>query len=189
MNIPNLLTIARIVMVPVLAAVFMIPGDVGRWLAFALFVAAAITDYLDGYLARLWSQQSDLGRLLDPIADKVLVAAVILLLAGAGDVVGWSLLPAIVILSREIIIAGLREYLAGRDVVLHVANLAKWKTATQMVALALLLVGDAAPGGFPAHLIGLIGFWIAAALTVITGYDYVANSVRHITADDDAAAP
>ena len=181
MNVPNLLTIARIVIVPILAVVFMIPGDVGRWLAFSLFLLAAITDYLDGYLARLWSQQTDLGRLLDPIADKVLVAAVILILAGAGDIVGWSLIPAIVILSREIIIAGLREFLAGRDVTLHVASLAKWKTAMQMISLALLLIGDAAPTGLPVHLAGIISFWLAAILTVITGYDYFATSVRHVT--------
>lgn len=181
MNIPNLLTIARIVMVPILAVVFMIPGELGRWLGFALFLLAAMTDYLDGYLARLWSQQTDLGRLLDPIADKVLVAAVILILTGAGDIVDWTLIPAIVILSREIIIAGLREYLAGREVTLHVANMAKWKTATQMIALALLLIGDAAPLDLPVHLIGVICFWVAAALTVITGYDYFATSVRHMT--------
>ncbi len=182
MNIPNLLTVGRIIMVPVLAVVFMIPGDAGRWAAFALFVIAAISDYLDGYLARLWNQQSDLGRLLDPIADKVLVAAVILLLAGSGDIANWALIPAIVILSREIIIAGLREFMAGRDVVLHVADLAKWKTATQMTALALLLIGDAGPEGWPIHLVGIIAFWVAGILTLVTGYDYVASSVRQVTA-------
>ena len=182
MNFPNLLTIARIVMVPVLAVVFMIPGDAGRWAAFALFVIAAITDYLDGYLARLWDQQTDLGRLLDPIADKVLVAAVILLLAGSGDIANWTLIPAIVILSREIIIAGLREFMAGRNVTIHVADLAKWKTATQMTALALLLIGPAGPAGWPLHLIGSVAFWIAGILTLVTGYDYVASSVRHVTA-------
>lgn len=180
-SLPNILTYGRIVAVPVLAGVLYFgTGDGARWLAFAVFVAACITDWLDGYLARAWEQQSTLGRMLDPIADKLLVGATLLMLVHAGTISGFSIWAAIIILSREILVSGLREFLAELNVKVHVTQLAKWKTAFQFIALAMLLVGPAAeelvPGVTAA---GIVIFWIAALLTLFTGYDYLKAGVRH----------
>ena len=181
-NVPNTLTLSRIAAIPVLVGLFYIRGDAACWVAAVLFAAACITDYLDGHIARSWSQMSAFGRFLDPIADKLLVAAVILMLVASGRVVGLVVLPALIILCREILVSGLREFLAGLNVGLPVSRLAKWKTLLQMVALGFLIVGDAGPAGFPTRLIGEIGLWVAAMLTLVTGYDYLQTGLRHMAA-------
>lgn len=186
-SLPNLLTLSRILFIPVLVALFYVEGDTARWVALAVFVVAALTDYFDGYLARTRREHSTLGRFLDPVADKLLVAAVILLLAAFDRITGWTVLPALVILCREITVSGLREFLADINVRVPVSKLAKWKTAIQMVAIGFLIVGDASPEAIPAILIGEIGLWIAAALTLFTGYDYLRAGLRHMTSDGGEA--
>jgi CDP-diacylglycerol--glycerol-3-phosphate 3-phosphatidyltransferase/cardiolipin synthase len=180
-NLPNVLTYARIAAVPLLVACLMlIKGDAGRWVAFWLFVAAAITDWLDGYLARRLEQQSTLGRMLDPIADKLIVGAALIMLVHDRTIDGWSIWAAIVILCREILVSGLREFLAELNVKVHVTALAKWKTAVQMVALALLLAGPAADRVIPGTTTaGITLLWLAAVLTLWTGYDYLKAGIRH----------
>lgn len=181
LSLPNILTYGRIAAVPVLAGVlFFGTSETARWLAFAIFVAACVTDWLDGYLARIWEQQSNLGRMLDPIADKLLVGATLLMLVYNGTIGGWSIWAALTILSREILVSGLREFLAELNVKIHVTQLAKWKTAVQFVALAILLAGPAAEGLMPGTtLVGIVLLWIAALLTLLTGYDYLKAGIRH----------
>ena len=179
-SLPNLLTVSRIVVIPLIVATFYLPGAWARWLGCALFVIAAITDFLDGYLARRQNSVSKFGRFLDPIADKLLVAAVLLMLSAFQRVSMISLLPAVVILTREIMVSGLREYLAELRIGMPVSRLAKWKTAIQLTALPVLIVGDAAPAWLPAPLIGEICLWVAAALTLITGWDYLRAGWTHI---------
>ncbi len=185
-SIPNLLTYARIIAVPIIVLCFYVNGELGssdtaRWTAFWLFAAASITDYLDGYLARIWNQTSNIGRMLDPIADKLLVAAVLLLLAADGTITDWSLWAAITILCREILVSGLREYLAALKVSVPVTRIAKWKTTIQMVAIAFLLAGPAGDKVLPYSTeIGLGFLWLAAALTFYTGYDYFRAGLKHI---------
>ena len=180
-SLPNILTYGRIVAVPVLAGVlFFGTSDNARWLAFAIFVTACLTDWLDGYLARIWAQQSNFGRMLDPIADKLLVGATLLMLVYAGTIGGWSIWAALIILAREILVSGLREFLAELNVKVHVTQLAKWKTAMQFIALALLLAGPAAEAVLPGTTIaGVVLLWIAALLTLVTGYDYLKAGIRH----------
>ena len=149
--VPNLLTYARIIAIPAMVASFYIPGSAGPITALGIFIAAAITDFFDGYLARAWHQQSALGRMLDPIADKLLVAAALLVLVGEGTIGGWSLWAALIILSREILVSGLRESLAEVRVSVPVTQLAKWKTTAQMVAIAFLLISPAGQGHCPLH--------------------------------------
>lgn len=182
---PNLLTIGRVLAVPALAAAFYLPGDLGMWVTCLIFSIAAITDFLDGYLARSWSMQSSFGRMLDPIADKLLVGAAILMLVHFDRA---PILPALVILCREIIVSGLREFLAELQVGLPVSKLAKWKTAVQMTALGFLMVGSAAPWWTFAEPIGWYGLWLAAILTVITGLDYLYVGLRHTSEEPDGAA-
>ena len=179
-NLPNLLTLARIAAIPVIVALFYVPGDGARWLAFALFAAAAVTDFFDGWLARRMGVVSALGRFLDPIADKLLVAAVLLMLVSSGGLAVATVVAALVILLREVLVAGLREHLAEMKVGLPVSKLAKWKTAVQMVALALLLIGGAAPLGLPVQKIGEVALWLAALLTAVTGWDYLRAGLRHM---------
>jgi CDP-diacylglycerol--glycerol-3-phosphate 3-phosphatidyltransferase len=180
-SLPNVLTYARIAAVPALVACLMlVEGDAGRWAAFWLFVGAAITDWLDGYLARRLEQQSMLGRMLDPIADKLIVGAALIMLVHDRTIDGVSMWAAIVILCREILVSGLREFLAELKVTVHVTALAKWKTAAQMVALAVLIAGPAGDRiipGITAFGIGLL--WLAAVLTLWTGYDYLKAGIRH----------
>jgi len=184
-SLPNLLTYARIVAVPAVVLCFYIPGDAGRIIALVIFVAAAITDFFDGYLARAWQQQSALGRMLDPIADKLLVAASLLVLVADGTIAGWSLWAAVIILSREILVSGLREFLGGVAVSVPVSRLAKWKTTFQMVALAFLLIGPAGEPAFAYTMeVGLSLLWLAAILTLYTGYDYFRAGFRHLLAED-----
>ncbi|MCJ8508126.1 CDP-diacylglycerol--glycerol-3-phosphate 3-phosphatidyltransferase [Rhizobium lemnae] len=190
LNIPNLLTYARIVAVPVVVACFFVEGrlessDVARWTALAIFVVASITDYLDGYLARIWNQTSNIGRMLDPIADKLLVASVLLLMAADGTIAGWSLWAAITILCREILVSGLREYLAALKVAVPVTRIAKWKTTLQMVSIAFLLAGDAGDKVLPYTTeIGRAFLWIAAILTIYTGYDYFRAGLKHVVDEE-----
>lgn len=186
MSLPNILTYARIVAVPLVVLCFFLEGrlhgsDAARWSAFALFTAASVTDFFDGYLARAWQQTSTVGRMLDPIADKLLVAAVLLLLAADGTIAGWTIWAAIVILCREILVSGLREYLAELKVSVPVTQLAKWKTATQMLAIGFLLAGPSGDEWFPlVTKTGIVLLWIAAIVTLYTGYDYFRAGMRHI---------
>lgn len=186
MNLPNTLTFLRILAVPVIVALLLVGGGTARGAAFILFILAAVTDYLDGYLARRMSTQTSLGRLLDPIADKVLVGAVLLTLAGIGSLGKLALIPAVLILCRELVVTGLREFMAEHGTTLHVTQLAKWKTMVQLVALAILILGDAGPPAIPVQEIGIAGLWLAALLTVITGYDYAAASARQLAKLDDS---
>ena len=185
-NIPNLLTYARILAVPLIVVCFFIEGrlessDFARWTGLGLFIVASITDYLDGYLARIWNQTSNIGRMLDPIADKLLVASVLLLMAADGTIAGWSLWAAITILCREILVSGLREYLAALKVSVPVTRIAKWKTTAQMFALAFLLAGPAGDKIVPYTTeMGITLLWIAAVLTFYTGYDYFRAGVKHM---------
>jgi cardiolipin synthase (CMP-forming) len=185
-DLPNILTLSRIGAIPVLVLLVAIGADWADLLAALLFLAAAITDYLDGRLARERLQLSDFGRMLDPIADKLLIGATLMALVGFGHLPGLGIYPAIVIMLREILVSGLREYLAEIRIGLPVTRLAKWKTGVQMTALGLLLLGS---GG--AHLIGLgwlpmawIGgtlLWLAAGLTLVTGWDYLNAGLRHVS--------
>ena len=185
-----MLTYGRLAAVPLVVAFLFWPTDYwARWTALALYSAAAITDFLDGYLARAWSQQSSLGRMLDPIADKLLVAAVLLALVADKTIAGWSLWAAIVILCREILVSGLREYLAELRVSVPVSTVAKWKTTWQLVAVGFLIAGDAgdkvASGLMKQEVlvitnIGLALLWLSALVTLYTGYDYMRAGLRHV---------
>ncbi len=179
-TLPNLLTLSRILAIPLVVATFYLPGPSARWIACVLFTIAGVTDWLDGHFARRWQQHSELGRFLDPIADKLLVAATLFMLAATDRVSEPTMLPALVILMREILVSGLREHLAGLRVGVPVSRLAKWKTGIQMVAIGVLLVGDAGPSGIPVRYIGEVMLWIAAALTLVTGYDYLRAGLTHM---------
>ena len=166
---------------PAIVGCFFLPGDAANWLALVIFVAAGITDFFDGYLARAWEQQSQLGRMLDPIADKLVVCAALMMLAANQTIAGWSPFAGVIILSREILVSGLREYLGKLDVSVPVTQLAKYKTAMQMVAIAFLLAGSAGDKIFPwTSITGLSLLWLAAILTLYTGYDYFRAGLRHV---------
>lgn len=186
LSLPNILTYARIIAVPLVVLCFFVEGrlqssDTSRWAALAIFAIASITDFFDGYLARIWQQTSTIGRMLDPIADKLLVSACLLLLAADGTIAGWTLWAAIIILCREILVSGLREYLAELKVSVPVSRLAKWKTTAQMVALAFLLAGPAGEKILPFTTeIGIILLWISAILTLYTGWDYFRAGLKHV---------
>jgi CDP-diacylglycerol--glycerol-3-phosphate 3-phosphatidyltransferase/cardiolipin synthase len=179
-RLPNALTYARILAVPsVVACLFFIPGDAGRWWALGVYIGACLTDWLDGYVARVWQQQSTLGRVLDPIADKLLVGATLLVLTHDNTIDGWQIWAAVVILCREILVSGLREFLAELNVRVHVTQLAKWKTTMQMIALGVLLAGPAGDKIVPGVTwTGLGMLWLAALLTLWTGYDYLKAAIR-----------
>jgi cardiolipin synthase len=180
-NLPNNLTYGRIVAVPVVAGLLLWGGNGARWLALLLFIVAAITDFFDGYLARKWGQQSALGRMLDPIADKVLVAVILLVLAADRTIYGWHIWAAIIILSREVLVSGLREFLAELRVSVPVTRVAKWKTTVQLVAVGFLIAGPAGDRIMPyVSDFGLAGLWVAAALTLYTGYDYFRAGIGHV---------
>jgi len=181
LNLPNILTLSRIVAVPLLVALLWHPGwAAGYAVAFAVYCLMGITDYFDGYLARAQGTVSKLGIFLDPIADKIMVAAVILMLVATRDIAGLSVVPAIIILVREIAVSGLREFLAGLQVSLPVSQLAKWKTMLQMVALGALILGGALPWWPWVALAGLVALWVAAALTLVTGWDYLRVGIAHM---------
>jgi CDP-diacylglycerol--glycerol-3-phosphate 3-phosphatidyltransferase len=182
LNLPNLLTYGRVAAVPVLVALLFWPdSDWATWTALAIYVLAAVTDFFDGYLARAWSQQSSLGRMLDPIADKLLVAAALLMLSANHTIESFNLWAAVIILCREILVSGLREYLAELRVPMPVTAVAKWKTAAQLVALGFLIAGPAGERAIPgAHAAGILLLWISAVLTLYTGWDYMKASYQHV---------
>jgi cardiolipin synthase (CMP-forming) len=185
-SLPNLLTLFRIAVILPLVGLFYIQQPWAVWSALALYIVAALTDFFDGYLARTMNQMSAFGRFLDPIADKLFVAATLVMLAGFGRIPGVWLIPAIVIMMREILIAGLREFLGPHKIVLPVSRLAKWKTAAQMGAIGFLIVGSNGNIILPYTLeIGRVGLVFAAVLTVVTGWDYMKTGVRIIRAMDD----
>ncbi|MDN2583091.1 CDP-diacylglycerol--glycerol-3-phosphate 3-phosphatidyltransferase [Aquibium sp. ELW1220] len=185
-NLPNLLTYARILAVPLILVCFYLEGrtrptEFWRWAAFWIFVVASITDYFDGYIARIWSQTSNIGKMLDPIADKLLVAAVLLLLAFDRTIDKWSLWAAIIILCREVLVSGLREYLAELKVSVPVTRLAKWKTTMQLVSIGFLLAGPAGEQVFPWTMeFGITLLWLSALVTLYTGWDYFRAGMKHI---------
>jgi cardiolipin synthase len=188
-SLPNILTMFRIALIPAIVAAFYIPGDLGHWIALGLFVAAGLSDFLDGYLARAMNLTSRFGQLMDPIADKLVVAAALLMLVHNDTIGDISIVAAIIILCREMLVSGLREFLASAKVSLPVTALAKWKTTVQMVAIGFLLAGDAGDKVLPHNTdIGLAGIWVAAVLTLYTGYDYLKVGLRHAVDADEAAA-
>jgi CDP-diacylglycerol--glycerol-3-phosphate 3-phosphatidyltransferase/cardiolipin synthase len=189
-SVPNLLTYGRILAIPAVVALLFWPReDWVRWIALAIYIIAAITDYFDGYLARAWHQQSASGRMLDPLADKLLIASCLLMLAADETISGFSLWAAIIILCREILVSGLREFLAELKVSVPVSNVAKWKTAAQLVAVGFLIAGPAGEVILPGTvLIGLVLLWIAAVLTIYTGWDYLRSGIRHMVAEDEQNA-
>ncbi len=185
LTLPNLLTLSRIVTVPLLVALLWFPGwELGYALGFALYCLMGVTDYFDGYLARAQGAVSRLGMFLDPIADKIMVAAVIMMLVGtrheAASITGLHLIPALVILLREIAVSGLREFLAALQVSVPVSQLAKWKTTLQIVALGALILAGALPDQHWIRVTGLFSLWTAAVLTLFTGWDYLRVGIRHM---------
>ena len=190
-DLPNVLTLSRIGAIPVLVVLAAIRDPAADWAACLVFTIAAVTDWLDGHYARARNQQSDFGRMMDPIADKLLVAATLMMLVGEHRLSHAGLFPALVILLREILVSGLREFLAGRRLSLPVSRLAKWKTGVQMGALGTLLVGDAGAraagiGFLPVSAIGEAMLWVAAGLTLLTGWDYLTAGVRQATTTETA---
>ena len=188
-KIPNILTIGRIIIVPFFVLAFYLPGFYGDLTAFALFVIASFTDFLDGMLARMLGEESKLGELLDPIADKIIVATALILLVMSGTIRHYEVIAAIIILTREILISGLREFLAKGQVKLPVSNLAKLKTFLQMVAISLLLTGDTGNKilnfqDYNAQTIGIILLWLSAFLTLYTGYEYLRKGIDHAMSED-----
>ena len=181
-NLPNNLTYLRLAAIPAVVGLLFWPDDNwSRWFALAVFVLAGVTDYLDGYFARLYAQQSALGRMLDPIADKLLVAACLLMLVADKTIHGWALWAAIVILCREILVSGLREFLAELKVGVPVSRVAKWKTTAQIVAVGFLIAGPAGETVLPGTImIGIVLLWISALLTIYTGWDYLKTGIHHM---------
>jgi cardiolipin synthase len=177
-TLPNFLTFMRIAMIPVVMASFYIHTAAGRWVAVIVFVAACLTDYLDGYFARAWSQTTKMGQFLDPVADKLLVASTLLLLAGFGRISHVTMLPTMVILCREILVSGLREYLSDLHITVPVTRVSKFKTAIQMLAISLLLLGDTPAFGSPVLILGEVFMWLAAILTLHSGLCYLKDT-RH----------
>ena len=189
-KIPNILTVGRILIVPFFVLAFYLPGFYGDLTALILFIVASFTDFLDGMLARLLGEESKLGELLDPIADKIIVAAALILLVMDGTIRHYEVIAAIIILTREILISGLREFLAKGRIKLPVSNLAKLKTVLQMVSIALLLSGETGNKiinfqDYNAQTIGIILLWLSAALTLFTGYDYLRKGIDHAISEDN----
>jgi len=179
-TLANQLTLTRILLIPAILVLLVLPYGWAAWTALFLFSIAGVTDFLDGYMARRDNQVSKIGMFLDPIADKLLVSAVLLLLVYNGRISGLSILPAVIILLREVAVSGLREFLAGLSVSVPVSNLAKWKTTIQIFALGFLIVGtENAPWWIPATPIGDVLLWVAGGFTLITGYDYWRASQKH----------
>ena len=184
LKIPNILTIGRIILVPIFIGAFYLPGSMGDWIPFFIFILASFTDFFDGLLARLYKEESKLGELLDPIADKIIVTSALFLLVMDGTIKEFEIIAAIIIMIREILISGLREFLAKVQVTMPVSKLAKFKTFIQMFAIATLLTGESGNkiinfGDYNIHSIGIILLWVAAFLTIYTGYDYVRKGIDH----------
>ena len=179
MNISNFLTIIRIIIIPIIVICIYLKSPIFGWTAFVLFCLASITDYFDGYLARIRNEVTNFGTFLDPIADKLLVAAVILILTSKGVIANWETIPALIILLREITVSGLREYLAGIKISIPVSRIAKLKTFLQLCALALLILSESTLELIVILYFGKIFLWIAGLLTLYTAYDYVKSSIKH----------
>jgi cardiolipin synthase (CMP-forming) len=189
LKIPNILTIGRIIIVPIFVLTFFIPGLFGDLIPFFLFALASFTDYLDGLLARMFKEESKLGELLDPIADKILVATALILLVMNGTIKNYEVIAAIIILTREILISGLREFLAKGSIVMQVTSLSKLKTFIQMVSIAILLTGESGNKiinfqDYNAQTVGIILLWLSAFLTLYTGYDYLRKGIDHAINED-----
>ena len=189
-KIPNYLTIGRIIIVPIFVISFYLPGFYGDIIPLVLFVTASFTDFLDGLLARMYKEESKLGELLDPIADKILVAAALILLVMNGTIKNYEVIAAIIILTREILISGLREFLAIGKIKLPVSNLAKLKTFLQMFSISVLLTGETGNKiinfqDYNAQTIGIILLWFSAFLTLYTGYDYLRKGIDHAISEDE----
>tara|TARA_B100000575_G_scaffold284924_1_gene279600 strand:+ start:637 stop:1221 length:585 start_codon:yes stop_codon:yes gene_type:complete len=189
LKIPNILTIGRIIIVPIFVVSFFIPGLFGDLIPFFLFVIASFTDYLDGLLARLFKEESKLGELLDPIADKILVAAALILLVMNGTIKNYEVIAAIIILTREILISGLREFLAKGSITMQVTSLSKLKTFIQMTSIAILLTGESGNKiinfqDYNAQTVGIILLWLSSFLTLYTGYDYLRKGIDHAMNED-----
>ena len=189
-KIPNILTIGRIILVPIFVITFYIPGFLGDLIPFFIFLLASFTDFLDGLLARLYKEESRLGELLDPIADKIMVAAALILLVMNDTIKNYEVIAAIIILTREILISGLREFLGKSQVSIPVTGLAKFKTFIQMFSIAILLTGESGNKlinfhDYNAHTIGIILLWLSAFLTLYTGYDYVKKGISHAMDNDE----
>ena len=188
-KIPNILTIGRIILVPIFIITFFLPGALGDWIPFFIFGLACFTDFLDGLLARFYKEESKLGELLDPFADKIIVAAALVLLVMDGTIKNYEVIAAIIILIREILISGLREFLAKGKIKLPVSNLAKAKTFLQMFAISALLTGETGNKiinfqDYNAQTIGIILLWLSAFLTLYTGYEYLRKGIDHAIAED-----
>jgi len=179
LNLSNILTLSRILVIPIIVVLIYLKSPFYGWIAFVLFCIAGITDYFDGYFARIRNEVSNLGTFLDPIADKLLVAAVILILTAKEVITDWETIPALIILLREIAVSGLREYLAGIKVSVPVSKISKFKTSLQLIALGILILSESGISIIPVILIGKIALWTAAILTLYTGYDYLRSSFRH----------
>ena len=189
-KIPNILTIGRIIIVPFFVVSFFLPGFYGEIIPFLLFILASFTDFLDGLLARLYKEESKLGELLDPIADKIIVSAALILLVMNGTIQNYEVIAAIIILTREILISGLREFLGKVQVQIPVTSLAKVKTFIQMFSIAILLTGETGNTiinfeDYNAQTVGIILLWLSAFLTLYTGYDYVRKGIDHIISEDE----
>ena len=189
-KIPNILTIGRIIIVPFFVISFFLPGFYGEIIPFLLFILASFTDFLDGLLARLYKEESKLGELLDPIADKIIVSAALILLVMNGTIQNYEVIAAIIILTREILISGLREFLADVQVKIPVSSLAKGKTFIQMFSIAILLTGETGNKiinfeDYNAQTVGIILLWLSAFLTLYTGYDYVRKGIEHVISEDE----
>ena len=190
LKIPNILTIGRIIIVPIFVLTFFIPGFFGDLIPFFLFALASFTDYLDGLLARMFKAESKLGELLDPIADKILVAAALILLVMNGTIKNYEVVAAIIILTREILISGLREFLAKGRITMQVTSLSKLKTFIQMISIAILLTGESGNKivnfqDYNAQTIGIILLWLSAFLTLFTAYDYLRKGIDHAISEDN----
>jgi len=189
-KIPNILTIGRIIIVPFFVVSFFLPGFYGEIIPFLLFLLASFTDFLDGLLARLYKEESKLGELLDPIADKIIVSAALILLVMNGTIQNYEVIAAIIILTREILISGLREFLGKVQVQMPVTSLAKVKTFIQMFSIAILLTGETGNKiinfeDYNAQTVGIILLWLSAFLTLYTGYDYVRKGIEHVISEDE----
>jgi len=189
-KIPNILTIGRIIIVPFFVISFFLPGFYGEIIPFLLFILASFTDFLDGLLARLYKEESKLGELLDPIADKIIVSTALILLVMNETIQNYEVIAAIIILTREILISGLREFLADVQIKIPVSGLAKGKTFIQMFSIAILLTGETGNKiinfeDYNAQTIGIILLWLSAFLTLYTGYDYVRKGIEHVISEDE----
>ena len=180
MNISKLLTILRILVIPLIVLLIYLKDPFSGWLAFILFCLAGITDFFDGYIARIRKEISDLGTFLDPIADKLLVSAVILILTSKGVIDGLDIIPALIILLREIAVSGLREFLAGIKISVPVSKIAKFKTSLQLIAVGILILSEADITLVPILFLGKIALWIAGLLTLYTGFDYLKSGIKHL---------